>query len=169
MPMRSPAGSSTARIVASTNPAIWNDATKQALASQGLYEPFDCSDGYVNTAPVDADGFAPHPRGLHHILGNVWEWVADCWYDYSDAPASRGGRRPGLAEKRLSKDCTYRVLRGGSWTYGARYLRASVRSRYTPDFASTDHRPASRQIELTFCSCLLPFSLRRAMEARRIG
>jgi formylglycine-generating enzyme required for sulfatase activity len=99
-----------------------------------LYEPLDCADGYINTAPVDAEGLAPNPQGVHHILGNVWEWVSDCWYDYQDAPASAVTVDQDYQEA-PSKDCTYRVLRGGSWYNEARFLRASVRNWYSPDDA----------------------------------
>lgn len=49
--------------------------------------------------------------GLHDMLGNVWEWVADCiHYDYEDAPES--------AEVWRGGDCRYRARRGGSWDTG---------------------------------------------------
>ena len=37
-------------------------------------------------APVDA--FAPNAFGLSGMLGNAWEWTADCWHpSYVGAPA----------------------------------------------------------------------------------
>jgi len=39
-----------------------------------------------------------HGYGLYDILGNVWEWVEDCWHpDYTDAPSAgevRAGGEP---------------------------------------------------------------------------
>jgi formylglycine-generating enzyme required for sulfatase activity len=34
-------------------------------------------DGYLLSAPVDSD--KPNAYGLHHIIGNVREWCADCY------------------------------------------------------------------------------------------
>ena len=66
----------------------------------------DCPDGYENTAPVGS--FPPNGFGLHDVLGNVWEWTADCWNDnYSGAPTNGGAWQSG--------DCSQRVRRGGSW------------------------------------------------------
>ena len=67
----------------------------------------DCTDGVLWTSAVGA--FAANPFGLRDMLGNVWEWVADCWHeDYDGAP------RAGTAWTR-GGDCGRRVLRGGSW------------------------------------------------------
>ena len=81
----------------------------------------NCADGAARTAPVGsygANGF-----GLHDVLGNVWEWTADCWHDdYRGAPAD------GSAWTRRG-DCDRRVLRGGSWETVPAGLRSANRYR----------------------------------------
>ena len=80
----------------------------------------DCGDSWEYTAPVGS--FAPNAFGLYDMHGNVWEWVEDCWNDtYSGAPADGSVWRIG--------DCAGRVLRGGSWSYYPRSLRAALRIR----------------------------------------
>lgn len=81
-------------------------------------EPAACADGYVETAP--AGSLEPNSFGLHDLLGNVWEWTADCWHDsYSGAPTDGSAWQSG--------DCTIRVLRGGSWNNGPSVLRSANR------------------------------------------
>ena len=64
--------------------------------------------------------------GLHDLLGNVWEWVQDCWHDsYAGAPSN------GQAWER--GDCRRRVLRGSSWYDAPRFLRSAFRGRLTAD------------------------------------
>ena len=79
-----------------------------------------CDDGHTKTAPVgryEANGF-----GLRDVLGNVWEWVEDCWNDsYAGAP------RDGSAW--TSGECGRRVLRGGSWFDSPGALRSANRFR----------------------------------------
>ena len=55
------------------------------------------------TCPVGSYG--SNPAGLSDMVGNLWEWVEDCW----------------------EGDCGRRVLRGGSWYYSAGRLRPGAR------------------------------------------
>jgi formylglycine-generating enzyme required for sulfatase activity len=66
-----------------------------------------CDDGQARTAPVGA--FKPNAFGLHDILGNLSEWVEDC-YNKSYEGAPTDGRAWTMA------DCPRRVLRGGNWS-----------------------------------------------------
>ena len=62
--------------------------------------------GNERTAPVGS--FAPNAFGLHDMLGNVWEWVQDCWnVTYKGAPSDGSAW--------LQGDCNDRVIRGGYW------------------------------------------------------
>ena len=84
----------------------------------------DCGNkrGGVQTAPVGS--FAANPWGLNDVVGNVIEWVQDCWYEtYEGAPTDGSAR---LAEK--GGDCSQRVLRGTSWSGPASGGRSAARS-----------------------------------------
>ncbi len=70
----------------------------------------------------ETTGLPENPFGLTGMLGNVSEWVEDCYVNgYTDAPAD--GRAV------LSGDCTRRVVRGGSFKSGQGQLRVANRSR----------------------------------------
>jgi formylglycine-generating enzyme required for sulfatase activity len=85
---------------------------------------FSCSDGFAHTAPVGR--FPANPFGLHDMLGNVWEWVEDCWNEgYAGAPE--------LAVPRVSGSCNERVFRGGAWNSTPTTLRTAYRDRESKD------------------------------------
>jgi formylglycine-generating enzyme required for sulfatase activity len=70
--------------------------------------------------------YAPNTRGLHDLLGNVWEWTADEHCPYPESSVSDPLARCGAE---------LRVIRGGSWYFGADSARCAL--RYT-------HRPVDR-------------------------
>jgi formylglycine-generating enzyme required for sulfatase activity len=71
------------------------------------------------TAPVGS--FPANAFGLHDMLGNVWEWTADCWTD----PKRSCGDNP------FDRFGPY-VLRGGSWYSNPEYTRSALRNWFTP-------------------------------------
>jgi formylglycine-generating enzyme required for sulfatase activity len=80
-------------------------------------------DGFEYTSP--AGHFPPSAFGLYDMAGNAWQWTADCYHgNYSGAPSNGSAWTSG--------GCSGgRVIRGGSWDGGPRYLRAAARRGYT--------------------------------------
>lgn len=81
-----------------------------------------CDDGYGRgTAPVGS--FKPNSFGVYDTVGNLFEWVVDCWHgDYAGAPEDGSPWTGG-------GDCSMRVLRGGSAAVNPRELRSANRYR----------------------------------------
>ena len=80
-------------------------------------EPHPCNDRYWFVAPVAT--YRPNAWGLHDMLGNVWEWVQDCYLPYAGAPAA--------AAPRAAADGKGRVVRGGAWDEPPSVLRSAER------------------------------------------
>ena len=85
---------------------------------------FACNDGYAYTSP--AKSFQPNAFGVYDTIGNVWEWVEDCFHEsYITAPSDTAAWQSDPA-------CTYHVARGGSWNPRlATQLRSAARGRVT--------------------------------------
>ena len=66
----------------------------------------------------------PYDFGVYDMVGNVFEWVEDCWHDsYRGAPTDGSAWTGGA-------DCR-RVVRGGSWgDADAEYRRPGARNRH---------------------------------------
>ena len=97
-----------------------HDRTSREKNLQFVWAHHDCDDGSAGAAPsgsLEANGF-----GAHDMLGNVAEWVEDCWNDsYAGAPEDGAAWQSG--------SCRARILRGGTWRNGPRVVRSAFRIR----------------------------------------
>jgi formylglycine-generating enzyme required for sulfatase activity len=91
-----------------------------------------CGSKWDNRLLADVDSFAPNPFGLYGMLGNAWQWTADCWH-----PSYRHAPRDGSAWE--EKDCSKYVIRGGSWHNLPIFIRAAARSGSEPGDEEYDY------------------------------
>jgi formylglycine-generating enzyme required for sulfatase activity len=89
------------------------------------FDPMDCSDARLNTAPVGS--YAPNAFGVYDMIGNVSEWVDDCFTATHDALNSSGAS-PTID----GGACARRIAKGGSWGTLAHNLRVADRFPYAP-------------------------------------
>ncbi len=90
---------------------------------------FPCTDGYVFTTKVGR--FKPNNFGLYDMVGNAWEWTADCFKkDLTNVPLN------GSAYTGTHEECEARTPKGGSWISAISWSRAAVRSRDGADYKS---------------------------------
>lgn len=70
---------------------------------------------------TDVDSFSANPFGLYGMLGNAWQWTADCWHkSYVGAPSD--------SRAWLGDDCGKHVLRGGSFDNVPIFIRSAART-----------------------------------------
>jgi formylglycine-generating enzyme required for sulfatase activity len=102
-----------------TTGRYWGDDLKDVCTYANVLEVgFECQDGFSNTAPVGKH--KPNAFRLHDMLGNVAEWVEDCWN-----PSHEGA--PSDAAARTGGNCVLRMARGGSWSADPWRVRAATR------------------------------------------
>jgi formylglycine-generating enzyme len=100
---------------------------------QGRFPDADtAADGFASTAPVDA--MPPNGYGLHHMVGNVWQWCAE---PFRVRSLSRSGKDRDTAARAAGE----RLIKGGSYlchrSYCHRY-RIAARSG-SPADTTTSH------------------------------
>lgn len=108
---------------------------KSRVASRAYanYGVDDCCGGFasgddkwINSAPVGS--LLSNKFGLHDMIGNVNEWVQDCYVDrYTSAPANGAAVTTG--------GCAKRVVRGGSWSSEFDRIRPAQRGSNGPNDA----------------------------------
>jgi len=72
-----------------------------------VFDPMECEDGRLNTSPVGS--LAPNGFAVYDVIGNVAEWVEDCY----------------------EASCTKRIVKGGSWGTLAHNVRIAERISYS--------------------------------------
>jgi formylglycine-generating enzyme required for sulfatase activity len=79
------------------------------------------------TAPVGS--FDPNDFGLYDMVGNVWEFVEDCYHpSYEiETPQGKADAPTDGSAWTTGNDCSRRVVRGGSWYDHADALRSASR------------------------------------------
>ena len=103
--------------------AYENMADASYLAQHPGAPSVHCDDHSVDTAAVGS--FKPNGFGLFDMLGNVAEWVEDCYADnYNGTPRDGSSFTGG--------SCILRVVRGGSWSSDPKHVRAADRLGYAP-------------------------------------
>jgi len=82
-----------------------------------------CDDGALYTAPVAS--YQPNPNGLYDMIGNAWEWTADCWTgSYEGLPTD--------GSPLSDAGCQEFALRGHSWTDAPGPVRPQTRYSLSP-------------------------------------
>ncbi len=117
------AGTSTAR--------WWGDAIGAGNANCN-----GCGSRWDNSILAPVDAFKPNPFGLYGMLGNDWDWTADCWH-----PSYVGAPTDGSAwmSKDHGGDCSKHVIRGGAWNNVPIFVRAAARNGAADDGSDYDY------------------------------
>ena len=74
------------------------------------------ADGWERTSPVGA--FPANAYGLYDMIGNVWEWTADCWTAAHERP-----RRAGCCSTSAAPPVREHVIKGGSHLCAMNYCQ----------------------------------------------
>jgi len=87
----------------------------------------DNSDGSAHPVGMKS----PNGLGIYDMCGNVSEWCLDFYH--KEAYHNHASYNPRVMEQN-----TCRVVRGGSWNYGARDVRCADRGLFNPEYRGCD-------------------------------
>ena len=90
----------------------------------------NCGDRVTEEQTAEVGSFSPNLFELYDMVGNVNEWVEDCWHGtYEGAPTDGSAW--------ATDKCSARVIRGGSWDSLPDVLRSAYRFWETTDIRSS--------------------------------
>ena len=147
------AGTSTALNSGEDLDSAEQDANMDAVGRN----KYNGGSGYSSNSADDkgtakAGSYLPNAWGLYDMHGNVSEWCLDWWQD--DLGGSAVTDPVGATEG------TSRVIRGGSFYYGAQFGRSAYRINHTPRNGALDigfrcavHPPSSYAISVSGAFC----------------
>jgi len=98
----------------------WGDEQERGRANCG-----GCGTEWDGEGTAPVGSLPANPFGLHEMLGNLWEWTADCYHNSYEGIPSDGSAH-------VYRHCGQKVVRGGSWVVPPRELRAANRWRVYP-------------------------------------
>lgn len=94
----------------------WGNNFKKEMAN---CKTCGASEDKRQTTPVRS--FPPNKNGFYDMVGNVWEWVEDCWVEnYNNAPDDQSARE-------ISGRCGNYTVRGGAWNSPSRQIAITSR------------------------------------------
>ncbi len=115
----------------------WGDVIK--LNGKAMANCSDCGSSWDDRQTAPVGRFTANGFGLYDMVGNVWEWVEDCFHPSFEIDTSQSKvEAPVDGLPWIDNECQERVVRGGSWDYDPQYLRSADRDRNSSFFQGSD-------------------------------